>query len=227
MTAKDLRDIIVTNEYRLDLEELSSYLASIKQERPIIYSLARFLWKRERREQRGLVYQLEVKQCDMVVDDTHLEFKYSFDCDMARLDDELSRYRDKPLSTMWNDAQSRKFSKSWHVMPQIYGDMCIKKKRKPLPDIFVWIICSRDLSKVGPEARKRVCWSKEQCKWSETHSYSDWAYAKIADSFLEKLRVEKQTETPFSVISEAIATNGDFPSTYHFRICEFSNRVVH
>jgi len=40
MTAIQLRDIFATAEYKQDLEELSSYLASIMHERPIIHCLA-------------------------------------------------------------------------------------------------------------------------------------------------------------------------------------------
>lgn len=207
MTADELRAILVSAEYKQDLEEMSSYLASIKQERPIIYCLAKFLWK------RGRVFQVEAKRRDLVVDTTHLEFKYSFDCDMARLDDELQKYGDKPLTVMWEHVQAKHMSKSWCVMPQIYEDICIKKA-----DIFIWVICSRDLSKVAPDARKRICWSAEQCKWGEMHPYSDRTYLRVADLLLERL----QTVRPFSVLREEIVTNGDFPSAYHLRICAFS-----
>jgi hypothetical protein len=42
MTADEMREIFSSDEYRRDVEEMSSYLASIKQERPIIYSLAKY-----------------------------------------------------------------------------------------------------------------------------------------------------------------------------------------
>jgi hypothetical protein len=212
MTAEQLRTIFVSAEFKQDLEEMSSYLASIKQERPIIYCLAKYLWKGKR------VFQLEDKLRDLVVHDTHLEFKYNFDCDMSRLAKELNRYGDKPLSSMWEDVQARKFSKSWSVMPTIYEDICVKKVRDRLADIFVWIICSRDLSKVSTDARRRICWSAVQCKWSEAHPYPDRTYLRAADLFLEKLRAAR----PFSLIQEDIATNGDFPSVYHLRLCEFT-----
>jgi hypothetical protein len=220
MTSEELRGILVTDEYKRDLEELSSYLASIKQERPIIYSLAKFLWKRRRD------FQLEDKHRDLVVDDAHLEFKYNFDCDMARLEDELKKLGDKPLTAMRDDVQAWKKGKNWRVIPNIYEDMCMKRVRNRLADIFVWIICSRDLREVRqvrPAALKRICWWKEQCKWSETHPYSDLDYLTVADSLLDKLRAVR----PFSVVKGEIVTNRDFPSTYHFRICEFSKRPEH
>ena len=206
MTAEEVWAILSSDEYKRDLEEMSSYLASIKQERPIIYCLAKFLWKREQ------VFQVEAKRRDLVVHKTHLEFKYNFDCDMAKLEDELKKYQDKPLDSMWKDVRAKKISKSWGVAPSIYEDVCIKK-----PDIFVWVICARDLSKVSNDARERICWSTEQWKWSQSHPYSDRTYLNVADRLLAKL----QAERPFSVLQKEIVTKGDFPSTYHLRICGF------
>jgi hypothetical protein len=216
MTADELLAIFVSREYRQELDDMSSYLASIKQERPIIYSLAKFLW------QRGRTFQLEDKHRDLVVDETHLEFKYNFDCDMAILEDEMKRYQDRPIKAVWEDAEAKRISKSWSVMPGLYGDMCVKKVHNRLADIFVWVICSRDLSKVSADARKRICWATQQCKWSETNSYSDRTYLRIADRFLERMQVELRPTRPFSVLSEDMETKGHFPSRYHFRICEFS-----
>jgi hypothetical protein len=213
MTAQELRDIFASADYRHELEEMSCYLASIKQERPIIYALAKFLWK------RGNIFQLEDKRRDLVVDETHLEFKYYFDCDMAVLEQEMRQYGDKPLQAMWDDVKAGNLAKSWSAMAPIYEDMCIRKVRDRLADIFVLIICSRDLSNVSPAARNRICWSNEQRKWSAAHPYSDRFYLTLADSFLDKVR----TERPFSLLKEAFETRGEFPSTYHFRICEFSS----
>jgi hypothetical protein len=210
MTSAELRDIIVSSEFRQDLGELSSYLASTKQERPIVYCLAKQLWKRR------VKFQLEAKLKDLVVNERRFEFKFSYDCDMERLEHELKKHGDKSLEEMWSDAHSgRGLSRSWSMMPLIYGDICVKK-----PDVFVWIICSRDLSNVNPADRKRICWSIEQCKWNARHPYSgsDRTYLKVADSFLHELHLVR----PFSMLNEEISTTGDFPSTYHFRICEFS-----
>ena len=39
-TARDLHDILSSPEFMQELEEMNSYLASIKQERPIVYLIA-------------------------------------------------------------------------------------------------------------------------------------------------------------------------------------------
>ena len=87
-------------------------------------------------------------------------------------------------------------------MPQVYGDMFIKPA-----DIFVWVVCSRDLSHVDADASKRICWSIEQLKWSRTHPYSDQSHISVADIFLERLRGVR----PFNVLKEEITAQGDFP----------------
>jgi hypothetical protein len=205
--AEMIRAILLSAEYKQDLTEMSSYLASIKQERPIIHCLAKYLHR------RGQVFQLEAKRRDLVVDNTHVEFKLSFDCDMDRLADHLEKYRDQPLPAMWADVAAHNLSESWGGMPGAYKDICIKK-----PGIFVWVICARDLSGVSPDALTRVCWSKQQCKWSAAHPYSDRSFLQAADEYLQRL----QELRPCAIFKDEIATNGDFPSTYHLRICDFS-----
>jgi hypothetical protein len=211
MTSAELKDIFASHGFKKDLKELSSYLASIKQERPIVHCLAKHLWK------RGHKFQLEAKHKDLVVDKTHLEFKYSYDSDMAFMSKEFKKYGHKPLEEIRRLARAKKRSTGWNVMPGMLGDMCEKET-----DIFVWIICSRDLSKVAPDDLKRICWSKAQCEWNAKYPQSASArdYLKVVDLFLDKVQAE--SERPFSVLKEAIETNGDFPSTYHFILCEFS-----
>jgi hypothetical protein len=107
-------------------------------------------------------------------------------------------------------------------MLKVYEDLC---QKEPSTDIFVWIICTRDLSNVSPEAHKRICMSAQQRNYNQRHSYSDRGYLKVAHSFLKKVKSDLkkgQTARSFSVKREEIETKGDFPSTYHFIVCEFS-----
>lgn len=187
MTAAQLRDILVSVEFGRALGDLSSYLASVKQERPIIYLLANFLWKRK------IKFQLEAKHKDLVVEGKHLEFKFNYD----RVGEVL-----KGGSTG-----------KWGVRDGIRQDVIDKK-----PDIFVWIICSRDLSKVAPDELDRICFSREQRNYNRRHPYnSDREFLAVVDALLAELQAERS----FSVLAEEIVTTGDFPSTYRFKICEF------
>jgi hypothetical protein len=98
---------------------------------------------------------------------------------------------------------------------KVYEDVCVRK-----PDIFVWIICSRDLSKVSPDDLNRICRGHEQRKFNATRPYiSDGELLTKVDSFLGKLNAKR----PFSLLKQDIQTIGDFPSTYHFRICDFAS----
>jgi hypothetical protein len=188
------------------LEEMSSYLASIMQERPIVYLLAKCL------RQLGHKYQLEEKRVDLSLNDKRIEFKFNFDRCEATLTKELAKYGDN-LSGMWELVRARTIKKSWGVLAKIYEDACVKK-----PHIFVWIICSRDLSNVAPDDLKHICVGRAQRKYNATRPYvSDGELLTVADSFLGKLQVIR----PFQLLKQDIPTNGDFPSTYHFRICDF------
>jgi len=215
MTAMELRDIFDSSEFRLELKELSSYLASIKQERPIIYSLAKCLWG------RGVKFKLEGKKKDVVVGDekTNIEFKYNFDCDIDQfLRDELEKYG-ADLGKMWLDVNSKVSSKTWSVMAPICKDACLKE-----PDIFVWKICSRDLSNLDDDRRSRICWEPAQRKYDARFLHSDRGFLNLANNLLTVLK--RSTKRVFSVQQMEIDTTGDFPSTYHFFICDFAMRDV-
>src|SRR5579862_1950040 len=142
MTAKELRDLIKSSDFTLGLEEMSSYLASIMQERPIIYLLAKCLWKKKCK------FELEDKRQDLFLNDKRIEFKFNYDRGLGvNGRKELEKYGDN-IQRMWEDAKAKVTSKSWGVLAKVYEDMCVKD---PAPAIFVWIICSRDLSKVADE----------------------------------------------------------------------------
>jgi hypothetical protein len=204
MTASEVRDIIVSADYMLDLRELSCYLASIKQERPIIYCLAKQLWK------RGVKFQLEAKRTDLVINGKKFEFKFHYDFDMTVLSKELQVAADKLLS----EVCAQKPTHGWVALPRLYADMVTKGA-----NVFVLVILSRDLSGLEEEAQERICLPGEQRKWNEKHPYGDRSYLEIADRFLNRVQVEKR----FTVTKEEVQTTGLFPSTYHFWFCEFTS----
>src|SRR4051812_31731969 len=104
MTGTDLRDLILSPDFKQDLEEMSSYLASIKQERPIVYLLAKSLWK------RGHKFDLEDKKTDLSINGKRIEFKFSYDTCQVALTTELVKYGDN-LRGMWEDVQAKKINK--------------------------------------------------------------------------------------------------------------------
>jgi hypothetical protein len=117
----------------------------------MVYCLAKQMWK------AGYKFQLEAKLKDLFVNGKRIEFKFNYDCDMEKLSNELTRKGDKLCREVWDAARAKKSSIGWSVMLKIYEDLC---EKKPDVDVFVWIICSRDLSKVKPDDRERICWFK-------------------------------------------------------------------
>ncbi|MBI2807459.1 MAG: hypothetical protein HYX68_20950 [Planctomycetes bacterium] len=220
MTAAEFKDIFESAEFKTGLEEISSYLASVRQEAAIVQLLAKVLWRQKR------LYVLERnKRHDLTIwtpsspfgdKETNVEFKIHFECDMKVLADELSKNGNRPLKEMWDLVLAKKISKSWSVMANIYGDFCVKA-----PHIFVWIIHFRNLRNLRPEARGRVCWAKETMKWlaNNPNAATDRTYVNVADDYLARLGRERPlVARPHEV---DISTSGDFPSVYHIRVCEF------
>jgi hypothetical protein len=98
MTAPELGDLFDSPEFKNDLDDLSTYLASIMQERPIIYCLAKQMWK------AGIKFELEAKKKDLLVNGRRIEFKFTYDFDAEKL--RRSReYGDMPLEEMWDEVR--------------------------------------------------------------------------------------------------------------------------
>jgi hypothetical protein len=211
MTGAELLDVFLSSEFKQGLEEMSSYLASIMQERPIVYLLARCLWR------QGYKFELEKNLHDLSLNGQRIEFKFNYNRCENKLRNEMEEYGNN-LKGMWECVEAGVISKSWGIMPRIYEDVCVRQ-----PDMFVWIICSRDLSKVTREDRKRICLGPAQWRYNKKRPYSsDGERLTVVDSFLTKL----QDIRTFSLLKEDIHTNGDFPSTYHLRICDFGESDI-
>jgi len=131
---------------------------------------------------------------------------------METLRRELLKYENLPLAKICDVVNSN----TCCVMPRICKDVYIKK-----PGIFVWILYSRDLSRIAPDDLDRVVDAGLQRSYSKKHHYSDRSWLTPADSLLKRLQVE--AVQPFEILEAKIETDGDFPSTYHFRILELAH----
>lgn len=210
ITVEDLKTVFESSEFQVELEDLSSYAANIRQERPIVYLIAKHLW------QRGYMLALEKNRCDLVVDDTSIEFKFHFDCDMLSLQKELNRYGGD-VEKLMQAVSVKEISSTWTVSPGIYKDVMIKR-----PDIFVWILCARDLSELTGDEISRVCIGAQQQKYSRDRAYElTREFLKVADGFLAKLQELRK----FLLEKTTIVTYGDFPSVYYVMICGFATTV--
>ena len=207
ITAKDIKVAFESSEFKSELEDLSSYAANIRQERPIVLLFAKYFWR------RGYKLALEKKKCDLVVDETRIEFKFHFDSDSLSLQKELRRY-DGSVEMLMDAVSKKEISPTWTVGPGIYKDVIVKR-----PDIFVWVLCARDLSKLTSDGISRVCIGAHQRWYNRGRPYeSNQEFLEVTDSFLAKLQELRM----FSLEKAVVTTNGGFPSAYHLRACDFA-----
>jgi hypothetical protein len=207
ITAKDIKDAFESSEFKSELEDVSSYGANIRQERPIVLLFAKYFWR------RGYKLALEKKKCDLVVDDTRIEFKFHFDSDSLSLQKELNRYGGS-IEMLMEAVSKKEISRTWTVSPGIYKDVIVKR-----PDIFVWVLCARDLSKLTNDDIDRVCIGAHQRWYNGSRPFeSNEEFLEVADTFLAKLQELRK----FSLEKVVINTNGSFPSAYHLRACDFA-----
>jgi hypothetical protein len=214
ITAKELKTIFESSEYQQDIEALSSYAANIKQERPMVLFLAKYLY------QMGHLLALEQDKCDLVVDGTGIEFKFHFDFDVPELEKELKRYNGD-VEMVWKAVREGKLHERWTVTPGIYKDIFVKR-----PDIFVWIVCSRDLSGLRDDYVRRVCMGDRQRKYNKNNPHSqNGRFLNIVGAFFTALKSLR----PFLLETATIATAGDFPSRHYIWMCDFvmSSNNVH
>lgn len=211
MSAQALMAILTSPEYRLELDEMSSYAASIKQERPMVMLLAKYL------RRQSYKFRLEDNDHDMVVDGTRIEFKFHYDFDITeKLRKELEKHKWN-IERIWKAAQAGTISDSWTVIPGIYKDVCGKNC-----DVFAWVVCARDVSRLTDDQLTGVCMGSRQRTYNKRNPYDkNTQLLEVVDAFLEKLQRCRR----FSVAATTMTTKGDFPSSYHLRICEFSRAV--
>jgi len=209
ITAEDIKVIVESAEFRSELEDLSSYAANVRQERLIVMLIAKHFWR------RGYNVALEKKKTDLVVDETRIEFKFHFDSDTLNLEKELNRF-DSNLEILMTAVSEKQISKTWTVSPGIYNDVIVKR-----PEIFVWILCTRDLSKVTNDELSRVCIGTLQQNYNRVRPYeSNREFLKVTDSFLAKLQEIRN----FSLEEITINVNSSFPSVYYLMLCEFTEK---
>jgi len=206
-TADSIKEIFESREFKSDLEALSTYAANIKQEDPIVLFFAKYL------SQKGHKVKVNKRGHDLVVDGISIEFKYHFDCDVPILTRDLNLFNGN-VELLMNAVADGTYKPSFKVVPEIYTDMIVRG-----PDMFIWIICSRDIAQVAPGELDRVCMGTTQLQYNIGNPYDpSGPFLEVVDDFLENLQPLRR----FWLEKTAIATNGWFPSTYHLRICDFA-----
>src|SRR6516225_7446989 len=94
MTGSELQVLFRSSDFTDGLKEMSSYLASIMQERPIVYLLANCLWMRRYK------FALEHEHSDLFVHEKRIEFKFNYDTCEKYLEKELGKLHGDDLKAM-------------------------------------------------------------------------------------------------------------------------------
>jgi hypothetical protein len=214
----EIRAVLQSEGFQEELAELSSYAANIKQERPIVCLLSKYL------SRQGLVVALEKKvddrKADLVVDGTSVEVKLNYESDLVN---ELKKGLDRTnwnlheLTTALQRTRERKKSTTWNMAWSIVKDICEKK-----PDIFLLVICSRNLLELGEndsDKLNNICVADRELAYnkSKSNGYNNRGNLELARKFLELFREARGFKSHYM----CLYTEWDFPSTYHFYMCDF------
>lgn len=210
--------VLRSKGYKEDLEDLSLYAAHIKQERPMLYILAKHLSK------RGFAPILEKKigdarrPYDLVVDNTKIEAKFYYEGDLER------RFMREMEDVGWSidsligkleSLKKEKRGTSWKMALAIIKDLYEK-----IPEIFMLIILSRDLRGIKePKLLEQICWAKYEKKYNK---YNDWQNLQLVNEFLKCMHASKKMKRQFRSDSlEIPIENKMFRSLYHIYFCDF------
>jgi len=209
----DIKNVFLSDEYRAELEDLSCYGAHIKQERPMCYLLAKYLYK------RGFVVDLEKKEenhwYDLVVNGVKIEVKFYYESDLTnRLEKEMKRYDwdINRLVSELNSCKMKRKSYGWSMTLRVVEDLLVKR-----PDIFILIILSRDLRK-SKVSLEHVCWGRYELEYNRRYGgFNIESSFKLLEKFLDCIRIKRNFVCGYARIDISEV----FPSSYHLYLCDF------
>ncbi len=210
-----LKSVMLSKPYVEELIDLSAYGAHIKQERPMCYLLAKYLYK------RGFLNLCLEKNlgknqwCDMVVNNTKIEAKFYYESDLLKLEKEMNKFQWNIdlLRSELNSLKKEGKSHSWKVTLPIIEDIFEKN-----PDIFILIVLSRDLRKISVNvASEQISWGKYEKAYNEKSDFNNKYSLELAKKFFDCIRTKKN----FVSDSITINVNKTFPSSYHVYFCDF------
>lgn len=225
ITVREIKEIFEGSKYKGDLSELSSYAESVMQERYMVLLLSKYLYPRHKiklEKHFPLAQPGKHGIHDLVVvepsDETSIEFKFHYDFDVHYyLTKELDKYKGETDEGFWK-AFEKEIHTTWSITPGIYKDVWTKKA-----DIFVWVICERDLSGVKEADLDFINQGVRQQKY-ENKLIESGSKESISTKVLESVNslLERLKRRPYSIEEVRISTTGcHFPSTYHLRLCKF------
>jgi len=214
---RTLKAVLNSEGYRKDLKDLSFYAAHIKQERPMLFMLAKHLCK------HGFEVVLEKKihchKYDLAVNNNTIEAKFYYEGDIERrFKEEMDNYRWNFNSLKREVLKKKGKQLSWSMALPIIKDIFIKT-----PRIFMLIILSRDLRTIKntePKLLEQICWSKHETKYNEKYGYNNKGYLEVIERFFERIKKKNHSESAYLKID----TNTMFPSSYHIFLCDLDTK---
>ena len=211
-----LEVIIESQEFKEELETISSYGINIKQERPIQYLIARII------NEKGLNFALEYNtlnpftrknsKYDLYVEGKKVELKFFFEEDFDNFERSNNNFLNK------RGIINKKEKKDPFYIDIIYKEC----------DIFLLIVQSRDLFNIGTIPTDTICvYKKTLGRLKENgHGYNYQGYRENIEKlfqviFKERRPIKKGKKFPFEFLFERKNTT-KFESIYRFYILQFS-----
>lgn len=215
-----LIEVFESVEFQEELQELSSYGSNIKQERPIMYLLAKFLRRKD------LIVILEKNKTDIVIQGVirelklgkkkvsptfpvSIEAKFFFEFDLKKDAKKFKWNKDEIEAFITNNQKSS----GWSPVELILEDIFVKK-----PDIFILIIQSRDLTSVRTTSQlDRIVCSDQTLNYNKKFGINNKSNFQILQDFLHA----NMTLKPFKLNELKLKIVQIFPSTYHIYLLNF------
>lgn len=206
--AQILLKTIGDDVFREELDSLSRYAAGVKQERQIVWLLAKHL---DRAAHRPVVLEARPRRSDLHVLGNEIEVKYHLEGDLLSIRHQLDRNR--PWPDVHERAQKGK-KISFDPLLEIVRDLGHRK-----PDLFLWVVACRQRP---PESVTYQVVNRRNGKYSLEafaaggHSGPD-AVAGIGVPLLDDLCSRYDYDRVGDVLHDA---EGDFTTTYNFFLLE-------
>lgn len=141
-----VKEILSSEEYIRELKDVSSYAASVKQERHMINILAKIL------DKKGYKVALEYKKHDLLINDTIIEVKFYYEKDIKKLEKEFNEHN-KNIDAMKQKAINKNYS-TWDISYPILIDIFQKKTLHIYFDRFVKELTRNNKRNIGNYKRE-------------------------------------------------------------------------
>lgn len=205
-----LRSVIMSPDFKRELELMTEYGANIKLERPIVYCLAKFLHEKKHQVVLECPYDESYRRrkCDLVLCGRTIECKFHYDFDLNKVQRSLEKYDKKPDEIM----------KHKSVATEVLQDVLGKGNNiQSIPDIFIWVIMERNLTEKDRDL-KNIAFLDDQVRFKEKGYYTGSRKTIVDD--LEDLIQRRRPFISHNV--ESIGTTKYYSATFNFYLYEFN-----